>query len=271
MKQGKTRQPRRILEASLKGDPRHLPTRIALVKLAILEGDPERAVGEAKQATSYALLKCRESGLGQGDYLNHQAGQMLLRTLNAAGLAYKAAGEEKEAINALAVVVQEDPDDTLALGVAEELCALFLEQGKAEGVVGLYRLGFTRGLSLVDVTLTLLAVGQLQAGIDVFIGGLEHVSNFREAFSVLAGRDELENDDIASYLVRRREIWKGAPTAKKMARRLLAHPIVKKTLELIEELAESNVDVGEATAQMADNLRDEAIVASILNWLEDVS
>ena len=55
MKQGKLLQPRRLLEASLRDHPLHLPTRIALVELSIREGHTEQATREARTATTLGI------------------------------------------------------------------------------------------------------------------------------------------------------------------------------------------------------------------------
>lgn len=272
MRQGKLRQPRRLLEAALKDDPHHLPTRIALVELALCESDPTRAVREAKRATSIALLRCREAGLQPGEYARHPTGEGLLRALAVAGQAHLAAGETGEAVNAYAVVLHEDPADRYE--VCGDLIRIFLAQGRPEGVLGLYRLGYTHGLNLLDVALAALTRGASDVAVRALVDALEQVPLAREVLEalVLPPRDDATAGGVEA-VVRRKPTWIALPHARYQIRQILEHPIVQRTLDLVRQLDRDadgdDPELEEARARMFENLRSDKVVQSVLASLGD--
>jgi tetratricopeptide (TPR) repeat protein len=268
MRQGKLVQPRRLLEAALREDPEHLPTRLALVELAIRESNPDRAVRESKRATSIALLRCREAGVMRGEYVAHPTGVLLLQALTAGAQAHLAAGETSEAINALAVVLQEDPKDTL--GTCAELIGVFFEEGRPEGVLGLFRLGYTHGLNLLDVVLAAFMQGAFEVALAVLVDLLERVPEARPLLDWLSATTEPDEPLLLSYLARRRAQWEATPLARHLLRRMVTHPIFRRTLELLDELDDDETgdeDVEETRAQLFGNLRSEPVVRSIMQSL----
>lgn len=267
MDQGKVLQPRRLLESALKRAPDHLPTRIALVELAIRESNSGRAVREAKRATSIALLRCREVGLGSGRYAAHPVGRLLLKAIHAAGHAHLADGQFAEAINAFAAVLQEDPEDSL--GACGDLIKIFLEQGRPEGVVGLYRLGYTRGLNLIDVTLSAIKMGDLELTVRALIDCIETVPRAREAVENLAWGEEVDEVTVRAYLASRKSNWDEQRGARLIVGKILEHSIVAKTLDLIEEIdlaavVDPEADLEESRAQLIANLRNDEVVQAIV-------
>lgn len=265
--QGKLKQPRRLLESALKSAPDHLPTRIALVELAIREAQPQRAVREAKRATSIALLKCREAGLGSGKYASHPVGRLLLEAIYAAGHAHLASGALTEAINAFAAVLQEDPDDSL--GACNDLIRVFLDLDRPEGVVGLYRLGFAHRLNLLDVVLTGIQVGDLQLAINALIDAIATIPNASGVLGHLAARDEVDSGPALAYLTSRKPYWDKLFGARLLLANILDHPIVDKTLALLTELDEAakgqdDIDLADSREQLITNLREPEVVAAII-------
>jgi hypothetical protein len=273
MRQGKLVQPRRLLEAALRDDPHHLPVRIALVELAMRESDTERAVREAKRATSIALLRTREAGLQPGEYASHPAGRMLLAALATAGRAHLAAGDVGEATNAFAVVLHEDPEDRYE--VCADLIGIFLAQGRPEGVVGLYRLGYTHGLNLLDVALAALTRGASEIALRALVDALEGVEGAREVLEALVmPRADQSESAAVDYVLRRKPTWIALPHARYQIRQILEHPVFSRTLELVAELDDDDDDgdddeLLEARARMFENLRSDKVIQSVLASLGD--
>jgi tetratricopeptide (TPR) repeat protein len=274
MHQGKLVQPRRLLEAALRDDPHHLPVRIALVELALRESDTTRAVREAKRATSIALLRSREAGLQPGEYASHPAGHMLLAALATAGRAHLAAGEAGEAINAFAVVLHEDPEDSY--GVCADLIGIFLAQGRPEGVIGLYRLGYAHGMNLLDVALAAHARGASEIAFKALVDALEGVPGALEVLEALVlPRDADQEHSAVEFVLRRKPTWIALPHARYQIRQILEHPVVQRTLDLVAELDadadgdDDDEELAETRARMFENLRSDQVVQSVLASLGD--
>ncbi len=266
IRDGKTQQPRRLLEAALSDHPSDVLCRIALVEVALREGDFERAIREGRETASLAMIQCKEAGVTAGQYSENRQGRLFLLALRTTARAYRSAGEQNEAVNTYAAILQEDPADSLA--VCTELIELFLELGKPEGVLGLYRLGFTHGLNLLDVLNAALQMGDLAATYLVLVDALELVPETRVIVQGLDAQDPVQEDLAASYLKSRKEMWRSA-LHRRTLQRALSHPIVHRTLELVDEMnaAQEVEDAQEIRKELFRRLRADEVTRSVVESL----
>jgi tetratricopeptide (TPR) repeat protein len=202
-----------------------------------------------------------------GDYASHPSGTLLLRALYAAGEAHLAASEVTEAINAFAVILHENPDDDL--GACGHLIEIFLGQERPEGVIGLYRLGFTQGANLLDVVLASIRTGDLELTLSALLDALESIPETRAVLDLFSPSDEVEQGFASAYLNKRAAFWAETAGAVRVVHKMLSHPVVKRTLELMDELDKTSLDYPDADlagsrAEMFKNLRDSKVRSAIL-------
>ena len=267
-RQGKLKQPRKILEAVVSQYPSHVPSRIALAEVAIGERDFARAIKEGRQTTSLAMIQCKERGISKGSLGEHYEGGLVLRSLYVTARAYLLAGDPAEAINTFAAILQEDPNDSV--GACSELIEIFFEQRRPHGVLGLFRLRFTHGLNLLDVVLAALSMGDLRTSLQALIDALETVPETRAALSGLRAADEIEEGFLLAYLDHRKPRWEGyTETVSAM----LTHPVIARTMELVDELDEEdnwdpNVELREVRCTLFQTLREAGILERIVGSLK---
>lgn len=263
--QGKTNEARRLLEAAIRQHPGHLPSRIALIDVAIREGDLGRAITDGRTTITYAMARCKEAGVVNRSYAAHPEGVLFLKALRSTGRAYWAAGKTSEATNTLVAVLQEDPSDRL--GVCADLVSIFFDGDRPEGVVGLFRLGFTHGTNLLDVVLAGLLIGDLASAYDALVTALESVPEATAVLGALHSRDAVEEAFVGGYFQRRSATWRRHAGMTGLAKLMRTHALVERTMDLVTELDEDESADPLTRAKLFQNLRAREVAQRVIESL----